>query len=188
MNLGSLLDHLQLEAATLVGHSQGARVALAFSAASAGARPGARAGRSADEIGDAAAAGDEDFSIAESADGSRSRVSMRSARLGRHPLMRPPLPGLGGARARRARVLDRYRHMTSGRHRCVPRRRRCRRALRPAHETGAGRQGEFDTLVRRRAGEALANALPLAERVVCQRRDLPNLDAPLRYNDAVQAS
>ena len=47
--------------------------------------------------------------------------------------------------------------------------------------------GEFDTLIRRRAGEALARALPLAERVVVRDAGhLPNLDAPRAYNDALQ--
>ena len=48
--------------------------------------------------------------------------------------------------------------------------------------------GEFDTPIRRRAGEALARALPLAERVVVPGAGhLPNLDAPRAYNDALQA-
>ena len=48
--------------------------------------------------------------------------------------------------------------------------------------------GEFDTPNRRRAGEALAGALPLAERVVIAGAGhLPNLDAPRAYNEALQA-
>jgi pimeloyl-ACP methyl ester carboxylesterase len=48
--------------------------------------------------------------------------------------------------------------------------------------------GEFDTLVRRRAGESLARALPLGERVVVPGAGhLPNLDVPRAYNDALRA-
>ncbi len=48
--------------------------------------------------------------------------------------------------------------------------------------------GEFDTTLRRRAGEALARALPLAERVVVPGAGhLPNLDTPRAYNEAVRA-
>ncbi len=48
--------------------------------------------------------------------------------------------------------------------------------------------GEFDTTIRRRAGEALARALPFAERVVVPGAGhLPNLDAPRAYNEALRA-
>ena len=48
--------------------------------------------------------------------------------------------------------------------------------------------GEFDTPIRLRAGDALARALPVAERVVVPAAGhLPNLDNPNAYNEAIQA-
>jgi pimeloyl-ACP methyl ester carboxylesterase len=48
--------------------------------------------------------------------------------------------------------------------------------------------GELDTRARRRAGEALARALPAAERIVLPGAGhLPNLDTPGAYNDALRA-
>jgi pimeloyl-ACP methyl ester carboxylesterase len=48
--------------------------------------------------------------------------------------------------------------------------------------------GGLDTAARRRAGEALARALPLAERVVLARAGhLPNLDDASAYNEALRS-
>ena len=47
--------------------------------------------------------------------------------------------------------------------------------------------GELDTQARRRAGEALARALPAAERIVLPGAGhLPNLDTPDAYNDVLR--
>ena len=187
-DLGRLLHHLRLEAATIVGLSQGARVALAFALRQPERVTALVLDGPPDETGDAAAAGDEDFSIAEY----RRLVAEQGVDAFRrawrsHPLMRLHSADTA-ARELAERVLDRY----------------------PAHDLwGAGDapsppvgaaalarivkpvlvvNGEFDTLIRRRAGEAIARALPLAERVVVPGAGhLPNLDAPRAYNDAVQA-
>ena len=64
-DLARLLDHLDLGAPTLVGLSQGARVALAYALRQPDRVAGLVLDGPPDEVGDPAAAGDEDFSIAE---------------------------------------------------------------------------------------------------------------------------
>ncbi len=172
-DLGRLLDHLRLDAATLVGHSQGARVALAFALRQPERVAALVLDGPPDETGDAAAAGDEDFSIAEY----RRLVAEQGVdafrRAWREPSADAPAHGRRrGARARRARA------------RSLPGARPAGRADVPPPPAGAAAlarlvkpvlvvNGEFDTLIRRRAGEALARALPLAERVVVPGRRAP---------------
>ena len=186
-DLGRLLDQLRLEEATLVGHSQGARVALAFALARPERVTALVLDGPPDETGDADTAGDEDFSIAEY----RRLVAEQGVDAFRrawrsHPLMRLHT-GDAAARGLSARVLDRY-----------PARDLRWAADAPPPPAGAAAlarlqkpvlviNGEFDTPVRRRAGKALAHALPLGERaVVPGAGHLPNLDAPRAYNEALQ--
>jgi 3-oxoadipate enol-lactonase len=187
-DLGGLLDHLQIEAAALVGHSQGARVALAFALRQPERVAALVLDGPPDETGDAAAAGDEDFSIAEY----RRLVEEQGVDAFRrawrsHPLMRLHTDD-AAARSLAARVLERYpaRDLRGAAEPPPP----------PAGEGTLARfmrpalvvNGEFDTPIRRRAGESLARALPLGERVVVAGAGhLPNLDAPRAYNDALQA-
>jgi pimeloyl-ACP methyl ester carboxylesterase len=183
-----LLDHLRLDAATLVGASQGARVALAFALRQPERVAALVLDGPPDETGDAAAAGDEDFSIAEY----RRMVAEQGVGAFRrawrdHPLMRLHSAD-AAARELAARVLDRYpAHDLRGTPDAPPPpvgAAALARIVKPALVVN----GEFDTLIRRRAGEALARALPIAERVVVPGAGhLPNLDAPRAYNDAVQA-
>ena len=187
-DLGRLLDHLRLDSATLVGHSQGARVALAFALRQPERVAALVLDGPPDESGDAVAAGDEDFSIAEY----RRMVAEQGVDAFRrawldHPLMRLHTED-PAARELAARVLGRYpAHDLRDAGEAAPH---------PAGTAALGRlvkpalivNGEFDTLIRRRAGEALARALPLAERVVVRGAGhLPNLDVPRAYNDALQA-
>ena len=185
-DLGVLLDHLRVDAATLVAHSQGARVALAFALRRPERVAALVLDGPPDETGDAP--GDEDFSIAEY----RRLVEEQGVDAFRrawrsHPLMRLYTDD-AAARALAARVLERY-----------PARDLRGPAEPPPPPAGASAlarfmkpvlvvNGEFDTLVRRRTGQSLARALPLAERVVVPvAGHLPNLDAPRAYNDALRA-
>ncbi len=187
-DLGRLLDHLHLDAPILVGLSQGARVALAFALRQPRRVAALVLDGPPDETGDAAAAGDEDFSIAEY----RRMVAEQGVDAFRrawssHPLMRLHSPD-PQARALVARVLDRYpAHDLRGETDAPPPpigAAALARIMKPVLVVN----GEFDTLIRRRAGEALARALPLAERIVVPGAGhLPNLDAPRAYNDAVRS-
>ena len=187
-DLGVLLDHLRLDVATLVAHSQGARVALAFALRQPDRVAALVLDGPPDETGDASAAGDEDFSIAEY----RRLVEEQGVDAFRrawrsHPLMRLYTED-AAARALAARVLGRYpaRDLRGFVEPPPP----------PAGASALARfmkpvlvvNGEFDTLIRRRAGQSLARALPLAERVeIAGAGHLPNLDAPRAYNDALRA-
>jgi len=187
-DLARLFDHLGLEAAALAGHSQGARVALSFALAHPERVTALVLDGPPDEIGDKEAAGDEDFSIAEF----RRMVAEQGVDAFRrawreHPLMRLHTDDVA-ARKLVMRVLERY-----------PARDLLGPAQAPPPPAGAealGRfskpvlvvNGERDTPVRLRAGQALAAALPLAERVlIADAGHLPNLDAPRAYNDALRA-
>jgi 3-oxoadipate enol-lactonase len=187
-DLGVLLDHLRLDAATLVAHSQGARVALAFALRRPERVAALVLDGPPDETGGATPASDEDFSIAEY----RRLVEEQGVEAFRrawrsHPLMRLYTDD-AEARALAARVLERYpaRDLRGAAEPPPP----------PAGAPALARlvkpvlvvNGELDTLIRRRAGESLARALPLGERVVVAGAGhLPNLDAPRAYNDALQA-
>ena len=187
-DLGVLLDHLRLDAVTLVAHSRGARVALAFALRQPERVAALVLDGPPDETGDAAAAGDEDFSIGEY----RRLVEEQGVDAFRrawrnHPLMRIHTDD-AAARELVARLLERYpaRDLQGAAEAPPP----------PAGASALARlvkpvlvvNGEFDTLVRRRAGESLARALPLGERVVVPGAGhLPNLDAARAYNDALRA-
>jgi len=183
-----LLDHLRLDAATLVGHSQGARVALAFALRQPERVAALVLDGPPDESGDAAAAGDEDFSIAEY----RRMVAEQGVDAFRrawrsHPLMRLYTQD-SAARELAARMLDRYPAHDLREAGDVPPPPVGAAALARLVKPALVVNGEFDTLIRCRAGEALARALPLAERVVMRGAGhLPNLDSPRAYNDALQA-
>lgn len=186
-DLARILDRLQVARPVLVGLSQGARVALAFALAHPGRLAGLVLDGPPDEIGDARAAGDEDFSIAEY----RELVAVRGVDAFRdawraHPLMR--LYGADPAAASRvARMLARY-----------PARDLAGPAAPPAPPSGRDAlarlalpvlvvNGEFDTPIRRRAGEAIARAIPGAEHVVLAGAGhLPNLDNANAYNEALR--
>jgi pimeloyl-ACP methyl ester carboxylesterase len=173
---------------TLVGHSQGARVALAFALRHPELVAALVLDGPPDEVGDAENAGDEDFSIAEYRRlvAEQGVDAFRRAWRG-HPLMR--LHGAdAGARALVEEILGRYpaRDLADAAEPPPP----------PAGSAALARlrrpvlvvNGEFDTTIRRRAGLAIARALPLAERVTVQGAGhLPNLDAPGAYNEALLA-
>jgi len=187
-DLGGLLDHLRLEAATLVAHSQGARVALAFALRHPERVTALVLDGPPDETGDAAAAGDADFSIAEYRRLAQEQGvdAFRRAWLS-HPLMRLHMDD-AAARDLALRMLERYpARDLSGPAEVTPPpvgASALARLLRPVLVVN----GELDTPIRRRAGESLARALPLGERVVVPGAGhLPNLDAPRAYNDALQA-
>jgi 3-oxoadipate enol-lactonase len=187
-DLARLFEHLGLGAAALVGLSQGARVALAFALAHPERVTALVLDGPPDEIGDAATPGDEDFSIAEY----RRVVAEQGVEAFRRAWCAHPLMRLHGndaaARQLVARMLERYpaRDLLGPLEAPPP----------PAGAEVLGRfpkpvlvvNGERDTLGRRRAGQALAAALPQVERVVIAGAGhLPNLDAPRAYNDALRA-
>ena len=187
-DLGRLLDYLELVRATLVGLSQGARVALAFALAHPERVAGVVLDGPPDEIGDPASAGDEDLSITEFRRLVREQGLEAFRRAWRvHPLMRLHSKG-EAARELVDRMLARY----PARDLLGP----PAGAVSPAGRGALARfrrpalvvNGEFDTPIRLRAGDALAHALPVAERVVVPAAGhLPNLDNPNAYNEAIQA-
>jgi 3-oxoadipate enol-lactonase len=187
-DLAALISRLELGAPALVGLSQGARVALAFALRHPDRVAALVLDGPPDELGDPDAAGDEDLSIAAYRALVRDRgVEAFRAEWRAHPLMRLHSAD-PAARARVDRMLARY-----------PARDLLGPAAPPPPPAGApalGRlarpvlvvNGEFDTPVRRRAGEALARALPLAERVVVANAGhLPGLDNAPEYNVAIRA-
>jgi pimeloyl-ACP methyl ester carboxylesterase len=187
-DLARLLDHLRLESATLVGHSQGARVALAFALGRPGRVAALVLDGPPDETGDAAAAGDEDFSIAEYRElvaGQGTDAFRRAWR--NHPLMRLHSAD-AAARELAGRLLARYpaRDLTGAPDAPPPPAGAA--ALARLHRPALVVNGALDTPIRLRAGEGIARALPFAERVVIPGAGhLPNLDAPSAYNEALQS-
>ena len=186
-DLARLLEHLGVESATLVGLSQGARVALAFALRHPSRASALVLDGPPDETGTGASAADEDFSIAEF----RRMVAEQGVEAFRrawrdHPLMRLHT-GDAAMRALADRILARYPARDLAAAPDAP--------PAPAGATALARfarpvlvmNGELDTRARRRAGEALARALPDAERIVLPGAGhLPNLDAPDAYNDALR--
>ena len=186
-DLGRLLDHLQLARATLVGLSQGARVALAFALVHPNAsRPRARWPARRDR--EFRRLGDEDFSIAEY----RRLVHEEGVEAFPACLARASADATAIERRGYTELMDRMLARYPARDLLGP-------AAAPASVAGAGAlarlckpalvvNGELDTPIRLRAGDTLARALPLAERVVVPGAGhLPNLDNANAYNDALQA-
>lgn len=187
-DLARLLDLLELDAATLVGLSQGARVALAFALRKPERVVGLVLDGPPDEVGDLQAAGDEDFSIAEY----RALVRDRGVEAFRQSWRAHPLMRLYGSSPAASELVGRMLARYPARDLQAP----AAAPPPPAGPSALARfakpvlviNGEFDTPIRRRAGEALARALPLAERVVLPGAGhLPNLDNTNAYNEAIQA-
>ena len=187
-DLERLVEAIEPGAVSLVGHSQGARVALAFALRHPERVAALVLDGPPDEVGDPENAGDEDFSIAEYRRlvAERGVEAFRQAWRG-HPLMRLH-GGDASARSLVARLLERYpaRDLTCREEPPPP----------PAGSAALARlrrpvlvvNGQFDTAVRSRAGLAIARALPLSEHAtVPGAGHLPNLDAPAAYNDALRA-
>ena len=187
-DLGRLLAQLGAGTATLAGASQGARVALAFALSHPECVSALVLDGPPDETGEATDAGDEDFSIA----GYRRLVAEQGVDAFRrewagHPLMRLHAADRG-ARERVAQMLARYPARDLAGPAEAPPPPAGRAALARFQKPVLVINGELDTAFRCRAGEALARALPLAERVVIPGAGhLPNLDAPGAYNDALRS-
>jgi len=187
-DLDRLVERLGPGAVILVGVSQGARVALGFALRHPERVSALVLDGPPDEVGDPENTGDEDFSIA----GYRRLVAEQGVDAFRrawrgHPLMRIHSTD-AGAQDLVARMLERYpaRDLLGPAEPPPP----------PAGVEALARltrpvlvvNGALDTTIRRRAGEALARALPFAERVVLPGAGhLPNLDVPRAYNDALRA-
>ena len=187
-DLARVVAELGPGTATLIGASQGARVALAFALRNPERVSALVLDGPPDETGEPSVVGDEDFSIA----GYRRMVAEQGIGAfrrdwGAHPLMRLHAAD-AAVRELVARMLARYpaRDLTGPAQGPPP----------PAGIQALARftkpvlvvNGELDTASRRRAGEALARALPRAEHVVIRGAGhLPNLDAPRAYNEALRA-
>lgn len=186
-DLEQLLDRLQLARPVIVGLSQGARVALAFALAHPERLAGLVLDGPPDEVGDPETTGDEDFSIAEY----RALVRKRGVEAFRDAWRAHPLMRLYGADPAAAALVSRMLARYPARDLAGP-------ALPPAAPAGNAAlaqlrlpalvvNGEFDTPIRRRAGEALARAIPDAGRIVVPGAGhLPNLDNANAYNDAIR--
>jgi pimeloyl-ACP methyl ester carboxylesterase len=186
-DLAQVLDRLAPARPVVVGHSQGARVALACALAHPGRLSGLVLDGPPDQAGAAADAGDGDFSLAEYRDlvAARGVDAFRDAWRA-HPLMRLYSAGPDAVRLLSC-MLARYpaRDLASA-----------EPAPAPADAAALARltvpvlviNGEFETISRRRAADALVRALPEAEHVILQGAGhLPNLDDPDAYNGALRA-
>jgi pimeloyl-ACP methyl ester carboxylesterase len=186
-DLARVVSELGPGAVTLIGASQGARVALAFALGNPERVSALVLDGPPEENVESPAVGDEDFSIA----AYRRLVAEQGVEAFRrdwsaHPLMRLHAADTA-TRELVARMLGRYpaRDLAGPAEEPPP----------PAGSVALARftqpvlvvNGELDTALRRRAGEALARALPLAEHVVIPGAGhLPNLDAPRAYNEALR--
>ena len=186
-DLRALLDRLGIPLVSLVGASQGARVALAFAMREPDRVAALVLDGPPDEIGEQDAQGEGDFSIDEFRRLVRDRGIDAFRRVWRaHPLMKLH-SGDTGAQALVETMLGRY-----------PARDLLDPGSSPAHPAGAPSlerfrkpvlvvNGQFDTRARLRAGERLGQGLPLAERVLIPGAGhLPNLDNPPAYDEAIQ--
>jgi pimeloyl-ACP methyl ester carboxylesterase len=187
-DLGRLLDRLRLARPALVGMSQGARVALAFALRHPERISGLVLDGPPDELGPDQGTGEGDFSL----EGYRRLVRERGIEAFRDDWRAHPLMRLHQADAAARALVDRMLARYPARDLQVP-----AAAAPPRVDAGAVARlalpvlvvnGGLDTAARRRAGEALARALPLAERVVLARAGhLPNLDDASAYNEALRS-
>jgi pimeloyl-ACP methyl ester carboxylesterase len=186
-DLRTLLDRLGIPRASLVGTSQGARVALAFAVREPDRVAGLVLDGPPDEIGQQDAAGEGDFSVDEFRRLARDGGVDAFRRAWRaHPLMKLHTRD-AAAHALLETMLGRY-----------PARDLVEPGSTPTQPVGAPTlerfrkpvlivNGQFDTPVRLQAGERLQQSLPLAERVLIPGAGhLPNLDNPLAYNEAIR--
>ncbi len=187
-DLRRLLDQLGIPRASLVGTSQGARVALAFAMREPDRVAGLVLDGPPDEIGEQDAAGEGDFSVEEFRRLVRDEGVDAFRRAWRsHPLMKLQTSD-AAAHALVEGMLGRY-----------PARDLIEPRSSPVQPVGAPSlerfrkpvlivNGQFDTRARLQAGEQLQQSLPLAERVlVSDAGHLPNLDNPVAYNAAIQS-
>lgn len=184
-DLLALLDGLGIGRATIVGASQGARVALAFAIAWPGRTRALVLDGPPDETGEAPGDG-EDLSF----DEFRSLARVQGLDAFRAAWRRHPLMQLHGADPRAQAALDRMLARYPGRDLL---------GAAPPRVAVAGTallarlavpalvvNGERDTPVRLRSGERLASTLPDARRIVLPKAGhLPNLDDRDGYNDAL---
>lgn len=187
-DLNVLLDQFRIARASLVGTSQGARVALAFALRLPDRVTSLVLDGPPDEIGLGGSAGDEDFSVGELRELVRTGgVEAFRRHWSDHPLMRLH-SGDTEARSLLEFMLARY-----------PARDLLEPASNPSPPTGANTlarlrksvlivNGQFDTPIRMEAGMQLSRVLPVAERVVIPGAGhLPNLDNPGAYNEAIES-
>lgn len=185
-DLRAFLDRLGLARVSLVGASQGARVALSFAIELPERVAGLVLDGPPDEIGEPAAAGDGDFSMDEFRRLAHDGGVEAFRRIWRaHALMKLHSTD-AGMHALLESMLARY-----------PARDLLEPVAPPSRPAGLSTlerirtpvlvvNGQFDTQARLRAGERLRQSLPVAERsVIPGAGHLPNLDNPVAYNEAV---
>ncbi|MGH8129727.1 MAG: alpha/beta fold hydrolase [Steroidobacteraceae bacterium] len=183
-----LIDLLQIPRVSIVGMSQGARVALAFALRFTERVVSLVLDGPPNDIGDPGSAADEDFSLEEF----RELAGSGGIEAFRHVWKNHPLMQLHsdhtGTRVLLARMLARY----PGRDLLAP-------TPEPSQPIEAGTlarfpkpvlvvNGEFDTASRLQTGRRLSRQFPLVERAVIPNAGhLPNLDNPGAYNKVIRA-
>ena len=186
-DLRVLLDRLAIPRASLVGSSQGARVALSFAMRLPDRVAAIVLDGPPDEVGSQDAAGEGDFSVDEFRRLAQAGGADAFRRVWRaHPLMK-----LHTSDAKAQALLDAMLARYPARDLLGP-------ASAPSQPVGTALlerfrkpvlvvNGEFDTRVRLQAGERLRQSLPAAERIlIAGAGHLPNLDNPVDYDEAVQ--
>ncbi|MGH8196822.1 MAG: alpha/beta fold hydrolase [Steroidobacteraceae bacterium] len=186
-DLRVLLDRLAIPRASLVGTSQGARVALAFALRLPERVTSLVLDGPPDEAGDPVTARDEDFSV----DEFRRLVQDGGVDAFRRVWRDHPLMKLHSADAEAQALLESMLARYPARDLLVPDSNRSP----PVGTIALARfrapvlvvNGQFDTRIRLEAGERLGRSLPRAERIVIpDAGHLPNLDDPAAYNEAIQ--
>jgi pimeloyl-ACP methyl ester carboxylesterase len=187
-DLHALLDHLQIARATLVGMSQGARVAVAFALGFPERVASLVLDGPPNFASDFESGADEDLPLGHYRELVRASGVESFRRLWQdHPFMqlRTQDPQ---ARELLQRVLARYqgldlRDPSSASNVTID-----LRSLAAARLPVLIVNGEFDSASRRRAGDELGRALPLAVRaLVADAGHLANLDNPRAYNEIIRA-